>query len=154
MKCKVSEKPGNVFRFVLKSSNPRMRTQTYFWFLLLLAGEKWRLEICLCQQAIATLNLTLKSVINTLWIETSLALLLHGIDVKHCCINLGLLYRSWLGIVEGLTDKQRSLFRKKYFKTIYNRVDEIQVLHLLVLIKLDNVIKRTWQSTNENWPPL
>lgn len=56
LKCKVSEK--SVF---FKSSNPSLRTQkTYFWLLLLLAGEKRQLEIPLCPQAIAPLNLTFK----------------------------------------------------------------------------------------------
>jgi len=42
----------------------------------------------------------------------------------------------------------------RYFKTNHSSTDEIQVLHLLVLIKLKNIIKRTWQPTCENWPPL
>ena len=43
---------------------------------------------------------------------------------------------------------------KKYFNTNYSSMDQIQVLHLLVLIKLENIIKRTWQPTYENWPTL
>ena len=55
--------------------------------------------------------------------------------------------------MEGLINGGAYL-EKKYFNTNYSSVDQIQVLHLLVLIKLENIIKRTWQPTYENWPPL
>ena len=69
--------------------------------------------------------------------------------IKHCCVSLGLIY-ILIRYCRRATNGGAYL-EKKYFNTNYSSTDQIQLcIYWLYLLKLENIIKRTWQPTYEN----